>query len=391
MRSFSAFKFQLFTLNHSSNSDAPFDLRPLTSDLRGLRVCFLAGTLGQGGAERQLFYMLKCLKECGAAVNLLTLTQDEYWEAPIRELGVPLHFVGDSPSRLARLLKITKTVGRLKPDFVQSQHFYTNIYSAISGRFSKRPSIGAVRNNVSSEINDSGAVLGRLSIALPSLLAANSQGAIDMLSEFGWRPSRFFFLPNVIDTERFQPGPQHPPQPYTILGIGRLVPQKRFDRFIRVAQRAAVSLKQPVRVWIAGEGPERPALLHLIEHATGPKLEISLLGRVADPLYLYQTADVFLLTSDHEGTPNVVMEALACGLPVVATKVGDVPELVQHGFNGYLFDPSDESAMTDALVRLADPDLRSSMRRKCRAGLEAGHALDQLPVFLAQLYAHARS
>ena len=129
----------------------------------------------------------------------------------------------------------------------------------------------------------------------------------------------------------------------------------------------------------------------MIKHANGPKLEISLLGAVADPLYLYQTADVFLLTSDHEGTPNVVMEALACGLPVVATKVGDVPELVQHGFNGYLFDPSNESAMTDALVRLADPDLRSSMGRKCRAGLQAGHALDQLPAFLAQLYAHARS
>ncbi len=367
------------------------DLRPPTSDLRSLRLCFLAGTLGQGGAERQLFYILKCLKECGADVSLLTLTRDEHWEAPIRELGVPVHFVGDSPSRLARLLKITKTVGRLKPDFVQSQHFYANIYAAISGRLNQRSSIGAVRNNITSEIKDSGALLGRLSITLPALLAANSRVAIQMLSDRGMCPNRFFFLPNVIDTERFKSWPARPPAPYTILGIGRLVPQKRFDRFIRVVQRAADSLKQPVRVWIAGEGPGRPELLHLIKQIIGPQLEIALLGAVADPLHLYQTADVFLLTSDHEGTPNVVMEALACALPVVATRVGDVPELLQPGFNGFLFDPLDESGMTDALVRLAEPDLRFSMGRNCRAGLQSGHALDRLPAFLAELYAHARS
>ena len=78
-----------------------------------MSICFLAGTLGQGGAERQLFYILKALTSAGAVVHLLTLEQGGYWEKPISELRVSLHFVGASPSRLARLLKIAKTVRRI--------------------------------------------------------------------------------------------------------------------------------------------------------------------------------------------------------------------------------------------------------------------------------------
>src|SRR4051812_16885829 len=76
--------------------------------LKGLRICFLAGTLGQGGAERQLYYILKCLTECGAEAHLLCLTKGEHWEAPISDLGIPVHYVGGPSSRFGRLLGIIK-------------------------------------------------------------------------------------------------------------------------------------------------------------------------------------------------------------------------------------------------------------------------------------------
>src|SRR6266566_5056505 len=97
-------------------------------ELRGLKVCFLAGTLGQGGAERQLFYMLTALKHSGALPRVLSLTEGEHWHERIESLGVPVTWVGQSRFRLERLRKIVEELKRDPPDIFQSQHFFANIY-----------------------------------------------------------------------------------------------------------------------------------------------------------------------------------------------------------------------------------------------------------------------
>src|SRR5258706_1735559 len=94
--------------------------------LGGLRVCFIAGTLGQGGAERQLFYMLQAMRAQGTPLRVLSLTQGEFWEQRIRALGVPVVWVGERTSRLARLCRIVKELAPDRPDVLQSSHFYTN-------------------------------------------------------------------------------------------------------------------------------------------------------------------------------------------------------------------------------------------------------------------------
>src|SRR5215510_2403397 len=103
-------------------------------DLPKLNICFVAGTLGQGGAERQLYYMLRELRENGATPRLLSLTRGEFWESRISELGVPITWIGESPSRLKRLSKIIATLRAEPPDVLQSQHFYTNLYVAGAAR-----------------------------------------------------------------------------------------------------------------------------------------------------------------------------------------------------------------------------------------------------------------
>ena len=91
--------------------------------LNDLRICFIAGTLGQGGAERQLFYILQSLQRVGAKPHLLTLTKGEYWEKKIRQLEVPVTWVGRKQSRLRRMTRIVMEVRRQRPDLVQSHHF----------------------------------------------------------------------------------------------------------------------------------------------------------------------------------------------------------------------------------------------------------------------------
>src|SRR5687767_3425630 len=137
------------------------------------RITFLAGTLGQGGAERQLFYILQALRDHGVGLRLLCLTQGEFWEQRIREeLHVPVAWVGRSSLRLGRLLRIVMELRRQLPDVIQSQHFFTNLYVAGAARLLQRPEIGAIRNDVTSEVGNS--FMGRLSLTTPRYLAVNS-------------------------------------------------------------------------------------------------------------------------------------------------------------------------------------------------------------------------
>jgi len=115
-------------------------------------------------------------------------------------------------------------------------------------------------------------------------------------------------------------------------------------------------------------------------------------GSTADMPAIYREAAVCVLTSDHEGTPNVLLEAMASGLPVVATNVGGVPEIVRNGETGFLFAPGDVKAQVSAIVRLVcDHGLRSEVGLRARASVEANHSAACLPVHLDGLYDFARS
>ena len=171
-------------------------------DLSKLNVCFLAGTLGQGGAERQLYYILKTLREQGATVRLLSLSQGEFWEEQIRALGIPITWVGQSNSKIVRLVRILAAIHHDPPDVFQSQHFYTNLYVAAAARLLRVPSVGAMRSNLEWDMQNVGRLAG-LSLRLPKLVAANSLAAIDEAQALGAVRDQFHYLPNVVDTERF--------------------------------------------------------------------------------------------------------------------------------------------------------------------------------------------
>ena len=369
--------------------------QPSTLDLlQGLRVCLIAGTLGQGGAERQLFYMLQCLKECGAEVNLLSLTQGEYWEAPIQRLGVPIYFVGGPGTRLRRLRCVIQTVRRLRPQVIQCQHFYTNLYGALAARWLGLPSVGGVRSDGFNELKSNGRFFGRLSLTLPQMVAANSNRAIENLRSIGCDPRKLHLLPNVIDTAWFHPGERSRSRDdFVILGVGSLEPVKRFDRLIEIALTLRSKIQRGVRVVLAGDGRLRQLIAGLAHQAREQGVKVDLVGRVTDPLallQLYQSADVLLLTSDHEGTPNVIMEAMSCGLPVVATAVGGVADLVQPGEAGFLFAPDQAEQAVAALVQLArEPSLASGLGARARSLIEAKYSVALLPNLLAGLYEKA--
>src|SRR5262245_58031610 len=162
-------------------------------------VFFIAGTLGQGGSERQLFYIADTLIRCGTRIRILCLTRGEYWEKRFSEIGVPIIWVGRYRNRLARLLQIIAEVRRDPPDLVQSQHFYTNLYATIAARITGCRDIGALRSDVFSDIN-AHLIMGGASLKLSRLLAANSNQAIKNAAQHGLPSERLHLLPNVVNT-----------------------------------------------------------------------------------------------------------------------------------------------------------------------------------------------
>jgi glycosyltransferase involved in cell wall biosynthesis len=150
-----------------------------------------------------------------------------------------------------------------------------------------------------------------------------------------------------------------------VLYAGSLAPEKRVDRLLRAVAAARAEVPG-LTLWIAGDGPLRP---ELERHASalGPPGAVRFLGARHDLPDWLGAADLLALVSDTEGVPGVLLEAGAAGLPVVATRVGGVPECVEDGRTGLLVEPGDEAALTAALARLArDRDLRRALGEAAR-------------------------
>ncbi len=359
-------------------------------DLEKLKICFLAGTLGRGGAEQQLFYMLKALLASGAQPQVLCLTEHEHWQERIEALGVPVQWVGRRGSRAWRLGQIVATLRRNPPDILQSQHFYTNLYVAAAARLLGSREVGAMRNDGVSEVQAGGKVLGSLSLKTPRTLAANSRLAIKNARSFGVSAARLHLLPNVVDTNRFAVNGNSVDESIRIIAVGRLVEQKRMDRFLNVV--AQLRAKSPVKVkaTIVGGGPLRGQLERRAAELELFPGTIEFTGSVGDVAAYYRTADILVLTSDWEGTPNVVLEAMASGVPVVATKVGGVPDIIQHGRTGFLAGVEDENAIVNLLLLLSEDEaLRRTIGACAREYVEANHSIDNLSKHLTNIYMDA--
>ena len=357
-------------------------------DTSKLKVCFLAGTLGRGGAERQLIYMLRALGWAGVTTRVLCLTEGEPFEHDIRELGVPVEYVGASHSRPTRLYRIIQALRRKPTDILQSVHFYTNLYATVAARAVGICDIGAIRNDLSSEELKENGIAGRRHLTFPRHLIANSVLARQRAISYGISPDRIDFVRNAVDPKWLHGnGHTNGQQTLRILFVGRLTKQKRPDEFVRVVSRVSRQLPNKfLKARIVGVGPMRPQLEALAgELGLGPD-RLEFLDERDDMDHIYREADLMVMTSEWEGTPNALLEAMACGVPVVATRVGGIPEILSTG-RGFLTEPHDEDGMTAAVMRLiADPAMRRDFGQHGREYIAQVHSLDALQTQLMGTY-----
>jgi L-malate glycosyltransferase len=355
-----------------------------------MKVCFLVGTLGRGGAERQLIFMLRALKSEGIGARLLCLTSGEAHEREIRDLGVEPEWVGPVQNRVLRLRKIIGAIKKQPTDIIQSSHFYTNIYAAAAGKYLGVSSIGAVRSNLDSEIK-ADRIFGPWQLKLPDHLIANSVNSVSRAVSMGIDQRRIDHVRNVVElgpTNGASKGAER--RALNILFVGRLSKEKRPEWFIELADHVSkVANEAPPQFLIAGDGPLRPAL-ECIVRERGLSESIHFLGEQSDMSPIYSRADILVLTSLYEGTPNVLLEAMAHRIPVVATRVGGVPEIVGEGC-GLLVNSLRFSELAAAVERLIrDPQLRRELGNSGRQYVERNHSVDMLQGQLTGIYQKLR-
>lgn len=318
------------------------------------RLLYLVGQLQPGGLERQLCYLLQGMnrESYKPAVVVWNFCRNDVYANELRRLGVPIYSFSEGSTRSVKLKALKSLLRRLNPEVLHSYSFFTNFAAQWVACGTRTIPIGSVRSDFFWAKRECGPLLGRLSARWPCAQIFNSHSAAKHAqgAKGIFVPKRIFVVRNGLDVKRFVGISRTIPGGANILGVGSLYSVKRWDRLLMAA--AEIKRKRvEFKLQIAGEGPLRQVLQQQMEG-------LDLSGSVNFPGYsqdistLMNDARLLVHTADSEGCPNVIMEAMACGRPVVAMDAGDIPFLVDDGKTGFVISQGDHPSLVNRIIEL---------------------------------------
>lgn len=337
-----------------------------------MRILHLHKITGISGSERHLLSLLPALRERGVDARFLGLdvpgTDAPRFYRELAAAGVPYEQVRctvDLNPRMA--VEVVRAVRRVGPDLLHTHLVHADIYGSIASRATRVPL-------VSSRHNDDRYLLGpfrhidRAFARRARKIIAISDAVRRFLEQAGLPRSKLVTVHYGLDTLPNAASEVTPPElgirqdTPLLLAIGRLIAQKDHKTLLKAF--AAVRAAHPEAVLaILGSGPLEAETRRLVS-SLGLDGAVLLPGRIETRDWL-ERADVFVHTSRWEGFGIVLLEAMLAGLPVVATHVSAVPEVVADSLTGLLVDPGDVAALSTALSQLLDdPDRARELGRR---------------------------
>jgi glycosyltransferase involved in cell wall biosynthesis len=351
------------------------------SPLKRCRLLYLVGQLSPGGQERQLSYLLQAIdrERYQPAVSVWNFSEDDTFAVPIRALGVPLYSFPKNFSVISKLTALRRLVRVLKPEVLHSYGFYTNIAAYWGALGTPTVPIGSVRGDFFLDKSGCSPWLASLSGLLPRSQIFNSFLAKENArrSKSAFVPKQIFVVRNGLDLSSFRMVPLSPNGQVRIVATGSLMPYKRWDRLIA----AVPILKQrgfDFLVRIIGDGPLRGSLDDQVQRL-GVASNVEFVRKSDNIPSLLANATFIVHTSESEGCPNVVMEAMACGRAVVATDAGDIPNLIKDGETGFIVHRGEEALLVERIAMLiSNPEMCRRMGLAGRAKAEGEFGLGRL-------------
>jgi glycosyltransferase involved in cell wall biosynthesis len=353
----------------------------VTEPMPNCRILYLIGQLHSGGSERQLYYLLESMDRSRyrPAVAVWNFSEKEIYVPQIRKIGVSIYCLPNVPLASAKLAALRRLVKQLKPEIVHSFSFYLNFAAYWGVRGTDAVALGSMRSALHLDKRVNGWLLGKLSARWPRTQIYNSFEAANYKSNSRslFLPKRVLVVPNGVDLQYFNVVPVLVTTPIRILAVGSLVPVKRWDRLL-LATAELKRRRLDFSVELVGDGPLYKSLGRQVEKL-GISDRLTLRGYTDDIPALLSSASFLVHTSDAEGSPNSIMEAMACGRAVVATSVGDVASLVEDGTTGFVVHRGDDAMLIECMATLiSNRDLCGRMGEAGRAKAEREFRLDRL-------------
>ena len=313
-----------------------------------IRIVFLMQDLCYGGTQRQTLELARRLDRGRFRPTIWTCTGETSLDHQAREYDIPVVHLGTgrSPNPLCLLPMWGRLMGS-RPEVLVLCTALPNVWGRILGRLSFLPVIIATCRGGGALVNQHEALLWRLA----HHTICNSLQLYNKLLDIGLPSGRLTYIPNGVDTDYYQPSTL-PEREQRILTVGRFVADKNQVTLLRAF--ALVLEKFPnASLHVVGEGPQERALRRLMDNREYAGRAF-LLPASDDVRQHYANARIFALSSIREGQPNVILEAMSCGLPVCATAVGGIPDLVADGITGFLSPAGDAAAFAENCLRLLD-------------------------------------
>jgi glycosyltransferase involved in cell wall biosynthesis len=327
-------------------------------------LVFLLEDLEYGGTQRQALELFRRFDRTRFQAELWVLRAGDDLAPLAQEWGIPVVWLARSSwVGPQSLLGLWKRLWRDPPDLLMLLTVIPNIWGRLWGRLAQVPFVVGNCRGGSAPWRQHERWLWPLA---HNILCNSHILKEDLVSNYGLPPEKLTVVFNGVDTDFFQPSPTGRPQgPPVLLSVGRLVADK--DHNTLLGAFGHLSNRHPeAELWLVGNGPRRQVLEQKVQDL-GLSGRVKILPGENDLRRFYQQADLFVLSSQVEALPNVVLEAMAAGLPVVATRVGGVSEAVVPEATGLLVSPQDVTGLAAALGRLLDePDTRRTMGQQGR-------------------------
>jgi len=325
-----------------------------------MRLAFVLNTSGEGGAESRLFDFLQSVDR--SAVDTLVIALKPLSTLSDRFLALdPVSVAGPTPASVWRLWRVLR---EWRPDVVHLYGLRANILV--------RPMNYLLRMKIASALVSANPFRSRLQISLDRVTAplvdrwlANSEEAkLLAVRTLRINPDRVDVVRSGIDTERFHPEQDRglaraklgiPGGSLVVVMVANLRPMKGHLTVVDAISLVSEAAGACTFLFVGGD--ELGGEIQRYARAQGVSDNIMFAGYQEDVRPFLGAADVFILASTHESFPTSILEAMSTGLPVVATRVGGVPELVVEGQTGLLIPPADSRALAAAIAQLSlDPE-----------------------------------
>jgi glycosyltransferase involved in cell wall biosynthesis len=297
--------------------------------------------------------------------------------------------------------EVARTLGRLSADVLHCQDMRAGLVGRVLGRSSGSVvyTVHGVPDGLSARVAGNAQVATRrrrdglyylggerlIARVAPAQIVAPCAAIGDYARRHLRQPAhRVHVVPNGVDPARFRPAPRTSRSRVDAVWLGVMNPVKRLPVLL-----AAVAEVPEVSLRLVGTGPLRADVLRTVDDLRLTE-RVRVCEFVDDPTELLAGADLFVLPSAAEASPLALLQAMACGLAVIATRVGGVPELVRDGVDGLLVPPDDGAALAEALRTLAtDTEARVDMGRRARERVLGSFSLDACVDRLLAVYGGA--